>query len=92
MIIPDFYSQRHPLRSIPSIVLEKCEDYRFSPFHVKRDFIGYVLSYPKEIDNLFEDTLKMFKSPLEYVDVVDLDVVVGIDNHYTETRNGVKDD
>lgn len=44
---------------------------------------------PKEIDAIFKDVLKTPKGPCEQMDVVGLDVVLDIENHYAESRNGI---
>ncbi|CDM32098.1 Fatty oxidation complex, alpha subunit FadB [Penicillium roqueforti FM164] len=44
---------------------------------------------PKEIDAIFKDVLKTPKGPCEQMDVVGLDVVLDIENHYAESRSGI---
>ncbi|KAJ5395734.1 uncharacterized protein N7487_010037 [Penicillium crustosum] len=44
---------------------------------------------PKEIDAIFKDVLKTPKGPCEQMDVVGLDVVLDIENHYAESRSGL---
>lgn len=44
---------------------------------------------PKEIDAIFKDVLKTPKGPCEQMDVVGLDVVLDIENHYAESRTGI---
>jgi len=44
---------------------------------------------PKEIDAIFKDVLKTPKGPCEQMDVVGLDVVLDIENHYAESRDGI---
>ncbi|CAG8902074.1 unnamed protein product [Penicillium egyptiacum] len=44
---------------------------------------------PQEIDAIFKDVLKTPKGPCEQMDVVGLDVVLDIENHYAESRSGI---
>ncbi|KAJ5675154.1 uncharacterized protein N7477_005088 [Penicillium maclennaniae] len=44
---------------------------------------------PREVDAIFKDVLKTPKGPCEIMDVVGLDVVLDIENHYADTRSGV---
>jgi 3-hydroxyacyl-CoA dehydrogenase len=44
---------------------------------------------PSEIDAIFKDVLKTPKGPCEQMDVVGLDVVLDIENHYAESRTGI---
>jgi hypothetical protein len=44
---------------------------------------------PEEVDAIFKDVLKSPKGPCETMDVVGLDVVLDIENHYADKRNGV---
>lgn len=44
---------------------------------------------PEEIDAIFKDVLKSPKGPCEQMDVVGLDVVLDIENHYRELRPGL---
>ena len=44
---------------------------------------------PREIDAIFKDVLKTSKGPCEQMDVVGLDVVLDIENHYAESRDGI---
>jgi 3-hydroxyacyl-CoA dehydrogenase len=44
---------------------------------------------PTEIDAIFKDVLKTPKDPFEQMDVVGLDVVLDIEEHYAETRSGL---
>lgn len=44
---------------------------------------------PQEIDEIFKDVLKTPKGPFEQMDVVGLDVVCDIEDHYAETRTGL---
>jgi len=41
---------------------------------------------PEEIDAIFKDVLKTPKGPCEQMDVVGLDVVLDIEEHYAESR------
>lgn len=41
------------------------------------------------MDEIFKDVLKTPKGPCEQMDVVGLDVVLDIENHYAEVRNGI---
>lgn len=41
---------------------------------------------PQEIDAMFKNILKTSKGPCEQMDVVGLDVVLDIENHYRELR------
>jgi 3-hydroxyacyl-CoA dehydrogenase len=44
---------------------------------------------PQEIDAIFKEVLKTPKGPCEQMDVVGLDVVLAIEEHYAETREGI---
>ncbi|GLI74470.1 hypothetical protein PoHVEF18_002712 [Penicillium ochrochloron] len=44
---------------------------------------------PREIDAIFKDVLKTPKGPCEQMDVVGLDVVLDIENHYADSRAGI---
>ncbi|OJD12965.1 hypothetical protein AJ78_06513 [Emergomyces pasteurianus Ep9510] len=44
---------------------------------------------PQEIDAIFKDVLKTPKGPCEQMDVVGLDVVLDIENHYADSRSGI---
>ena len=44
---------------------------------------------PEEIDAIFKDVLKTPKGPCEQMDVVGLDVVRDIENHYADSRSGI---
>ncbi|KAJ5279834.1 hypothetical protein N7478_005206 [Penicillium angulare] len=44
---------------------------------------------PEEIDSIFKNVLKTPKGPCEQMDVVGLDVVLDIENHYAESRDGL---
>jgi 3-hydroxyacyl-CoA dehydrogenase len=44
---------------------------------------------PAEVDAIFKDVLKTPKGPFEQMDVVGLDVVLDIEQHYAETRSGL---
>ena len=44
---------------------------------------------PREIDAIFKDVLKTPKGPCEQMDVVGLDVVLDIENHYADSREGI---
>jgi 3-hydroxyacyl-CoA dehydrogenase len=44
---------------------------------------------PVEVDEIFKDVLKTPKGPFEQMDVVGLDVVLDIEDHYAETRSGL---
>ncbi|KAJ5555649.1 hypothetical protein N7535_008082 [Penicillium sp. DV-2018c] len=90
------------------LMLSQCKEHGFSPFHVKRNSIGYIynriwaaikretlltlsegVATPSEIDAIFKDVLKTPKGPCEQMDVVGLDVVLDIENHYAESRDGI---
>ncbi|KAJ5124825.1 uncharacterized protein N7515_008650 [Penicillium bovifimosum] len=90
------------------LMLSQCKEHGFSPFHVKKDSIGYIynriwaaikrealltlsegVATPSEIDAIFKDVLKTPKGPCEQMDVVGLDVVLDIENHYAESRAGI---
>lgn len=47
---------------------------------------------PQEIDAIFKDVLKTPKGPCEQMDVVGLDVVLDIENHYAESRSGLPEE
>ena len=44
------------------------------------------MATPTEIDTIFTDVLKTDKGPFEQMDVVGLDVVLNIEDHYAATR------
>lgn len=44
---------------------------------------------PSEIDDIFKDVLKTPKGPFEQMDVVGLDVVLNIEDHYAEKRRNI---
>ena len=44
---------------------------------------------PREVDAIFKDVLKTPKGPCEQMDVVGLDVVLDIENHYADSRVGI---
>jgi 3-hydroxyacyl-CoA dehydrogenase len=46
---------------------------------------------PAQVDEIFKDVLKTPKGPFEQMDVVGLDVVHDIEEHYAETRSGMPD-
>ncbi|KAJ6084303.1 hypothetical protein N7486_011103 [Penicillium sp. IBT 16267x] len=94
--------------SLVTLVLEQCKEHGFSPFHVKKNSIGYIYNRiwaaikretllalsegvctPQEMDAIFKDILKTPKGPCEQMDVVGLDVVRDIENHYAESRSGI---
>lgn len=47
------------------------------------------IASPKEVDDIFKEVLKTPKGPCEQMDVVGLDVVLDIEEHYAETREGL---
>lgn len=47
---------------------------------------------PAEIDGIFKDVLKTPKGPCEQMDVVGLDVVLDIEEHYAEERRGIPEE
>lgn len=47
------------------------------------------IASPKEVDDIFKEVLKTPKGPCEQMDVVGLDVVLDIEEHYAETRQGL---
>ncbi|KAJ5807005.1 hypothetical protein N7474_010597 [Penicillium riverlandense] len=47
------------------------------------------VSTPQEIDAIFKDVLKTPKGPCQLMDVVGLDVVLDIENHYADSRAGI---
>lgn len=47
------------------------------------------ISTPQEIDAIFKDVLKTPKGPCQLMDVVGLDVVLDIENHYADSRAGI---
>ena len=86
-------------------MMSQCRKHGFSPFHVKRDSLGYMynriwaaikrealmvveegVATPREVDAIFKDVLKTPKGPCEQMDVVGLDVVLDIEEHYAEKR------
>lgn len=44
---------------------------------------------PEEIDGIFKNVLKTPKGPFEQMDVVGLDVVKDIEEHYASDRQGI---
>jgi len=44
---------------------------------------------PAEVDGIFKDVLKTPKGPCEQMDIVGLDVVLDIEEHYAEQRSGL---
>lgn len=44
---------------------------------------------PAEIDGIYKDILKVDKGPFEQMDVVGLDVVLHIEEHYAEKRDDI---
>lgn len=44
---------------------------------------------PEEVDLIFKDVLKTPKGPCEQMDVVGLDVVMDIEQHYADVREGI---
>lgn len=44
---------------------------------------------PAEIDEIFKDVLKTPKGPFEQMDVVGLDVVLNIEDHYAAKRGNI---
>ncbi|OAP63782.1 hypothetical protein AYL99_03009 [Fonsecaea erecta] len=94
--------------AIIPLLMEQCREHGFSPFHVKKDSMGYIynriwaaikrealltaaegVATPSEIDAIFKDVLKTPKGPFEQMDVVGLDVVLNIEEHYAEKRKDV---
>lgn len=56
---------------------------------IKRETLLVVsegVASPEEVDNIFKNILKTPKGPCEQMDVVGLDVVLDIENHYAEER------
>ncbi|KAH8805203.1 3-hydroxyacyl-CoA dehyrogenase [Xylogone sp. PMI_703] len=47
---------------------------------------------PEEIDRIFKSVLKTPKGPFEQMDVVGLDTVLNIENHYAEVRTGLPEE
>ena len=47
---------------------------------------------PQEIDGIFKEVLKTAKGPCEQMDVVGLDVVLDIEQHYADLRPGVPEE
>ncbi|KAH7396085.1 3-hydroxyacyl-CoA dehydrogenase [Pyrenochaeta sp. MPI-SDFR-AT-0127] len=47
------------------------------------------IATPTEVDAIFKEVLKTPKGPCEQMDVVGLDVVLAIEEHYAETREGL---
>lgn len=47
---------------------------------------------PAEIDAIYKDVLKTPKGPFEQMDVVGLDVVNDIEEHYAENRRGLPEE
>lgn len=51
--------------------------------------VGEGVATPLEVDNIFKDVLKTPKGPCEQMDVVGLDVVLDIEEHYAEKRGNL---
>lgn len=47
---------------------------------------------PKEIDAIFRDVLKTAKGPFELMDIVGLDVVFDIEQHYATARSDIPEE
>ena len=47
------------------------------------------IATPQEIDQIFKSVLKTPKGPFEQMDVVGLDVVLDIEEHYAEKRGNI---
>ena len=47
------------------------------------------IATPQEIDAIFKEVLKTPKGPFEQMDVVGLDVVRDIEEHYAESRENI---
>jgi len=98
-------------RTKPELIpfmMSQCTKHGFSPFHVKRDSLGYMynriwaaikrealmvveegVATPEEVDAIFKDVLKTPKGPCAQMDVVGLDVVLDIEEHYAEKRGNL---
>ncbi|ETI29304.1 hypothetical protein G647_01757 [Cladophialophora carrionii CBS 160.54] len=93
------------------LLMQQCREHGFSPFHVKKDSMGYIynriwaaikrealltaaegVATPSEIDAIFKDVLKTPKGPFEQMDVVGLDVVLNIEEHYAEKRRDIPEE
>ena len=51
--------------------------------------VGEGVATPEEVDAIFKDVLKTPKGPCEQMDVVGLDVVLDIEEHYAEQRGNL---
>ncbi|KAJ5489288.1 hypothetical protein N7539_004178 [Penicillium diatomitis] len=104
----EIMGHQHTDPNVISLLMEQSRAHGFSPFHVKKDSIGYIYNRiwaaikretllalsegvcsPREIDAIFKDVLKTPKGPCEQMDVVGLDVVLDIENHYADSRTGI---
>ena len=47
------------------------------------------MASPEEIDAIYKDVLKTPKGPFEQMDIVGLDVVNDIEQHYADERGGL---
>ncbi|KAL1991033.1 hypothetical protein VTN49DRAFT_5537 [Thermomyces lanuginosus] len=59
---------------------------------IKREALMVVeegVASPEEVDAIYRSVLKTPKGPCEQMDVVGLDVVLAIENHYAEVRSGL---
>jgi 3-hydroxyacyl-CoA dehydrogenase len=59
---------------------------------IKREALLVVqegVATPEEVDAIFKDVLKTPKGPCEQMDVVGLDVVLDIEEHYAEKRGNL---
>ncbi|KAJ9664509.1 hypothetical protein H2198_000160 [Neophaeococcomyces mojaviensis] len=61
---------------------------------IKREallFLHEGVATPTEVDGIIKSVLKTPMGHCEQMDVVGLDVVLDIENHYAETREGISD-
>ncbi|KAH8704974.1 3-hydroxyacyl-CoA dehydrogenase [Talaromyces proteolyticus] len=62
---------------------------------IKREALFVVqegVATPKEVDDIFKNVLKTPSGPFQLMDVVGLDVVLDIENHYAEDRAGIPEE
>ncbi|KAF4451844.1 3-hydroxybutyryl-CoA dehydrogenase [Fusarium austroafricanum] len=86
-----------------TLMMEQCKAHGFSPFHVKKPSMGIWaaikreallaasegIATPEEIDDMFKGVLKTPKGPFEQMDIVGLDVVLDIEQHYADARGNI---
>jgi 3-hydroxyacyl-CoA dehydrogenase len=78
--------------AIPNQCLQECSDLPRIWAAIKREALLVVaegVATPPEVDAIFKSVLKTPKGPCEQMDVVGLDVVLDIEEHYAHERQGL---